>query len=152
MLQEIKWKLDSIKRYFSNKHYKRLYPDYQEDGYNFGNLKFIWGVTSWDDLSGKDANLYTMNDIDITYNRKEKKYYLGIETAYLFKDKKAECDYLKQLLNAFNYYMDSNNLSKEDEFVVVMSSVDIKYKADTIEELYTNFRIFVEGFCKIYEN
>ena len=38
-------------------------------------IKFIWGVKSWDDLTGKDASMWTMNDIDITYDKKEKKIY-----------------------------------------------------------------------------
>ena len=32
-------------------------------------FKFIWGVKSWDCLVNSDANLYTMNDIDIIYDR-----------------------------------------------------------------------------------
>lgn len=133
--------------------YKKKYPDYIEDEYNQGDLKHIWGVTSYDDLSGKDANLYTMNDIDITYDRETKKYMLGIETVYMFRDnrKQGECKYLKQLLNAFTKFMDDNNYSKEDDFCLFMSNTSIISTAESIEELYTNFRIFVEGFCKLYE-
>lgn len=35
-------------------------------------MKFVWGVKSWDDLTGQDVCMYTMNDIDITYNKKSK--------------------------------------------------------------------------------
>lgn len=48
------------------------------------DIKFIWGVKSFDNLSGSDANLYTMNDIDIVYDKKNSEYMLGVETAYLF--------------------------------------------------------------------
>lgn len=45
--------------------YKKKYPDYIDDEYNCGNLKFIWGIKSYDDMSSSDANMWTMNDIDI---------------------------------------------------------------------------------------
>ena len=36
------------------------------------DYKFIWGIKSADDLTGHSCNLYTMNDIDITYDKKIK--------------------------------------------------------------------------------
>ena len=115
------------------------------------DYKFIWGIKSADDLTGHSCNLYTMNDIDITYDKKNKVYYLGIETAYMFKNHQAECDYLKGLLNGFTIYMDTNKLNKNEEFMLFMGNPCIDTTAKSIEELYTNFRIFVEGYCKIYE-
>ena len=111
------------------------------------DIKFIWGVRSWDDLSGSDANLYTMNDIDITYDKKKKEYMLGIETAYMFKTHAAECDYLRKCLDAFTKYMDDNGLEKNKLYMLFMSNPCTSMVADTIEELYTNFKIFVDGFC-----
>ena len=113
------------------------------------DLKFIWGIKSADDLTGHNCNLYTMNDIDITYNKKNKVYYLGIETAYVFKDHQAECDYLKDLLKFFTTYMDENKLNKNEEFMLSMGNPCIGTTSDSIEKLYTDFRIFVEGYCKI---
>lgn len=110
-------------------------------------LKHIWGVKSFDDLSGADCNLYTMNDIDITYNKKEKKYMLGVETAYMFNNYGDECNYLKDCLNAFSEYMDANNLNKNKNFCLFFSNPETSTSADSIEELYTNFKIFVDGFC-----
>ena len=49
------------------------------------DFKFIWGLKSWYDLSSSDANMFTMNDIDIIYDKQKKKYILGIETAFNFK-------------------------------------------------------------------
>ena len=115
------------------------------------DYKFIWGIKSADDLTGHSCNLYTMNDIDITYDKKNKVYYLGIETAYIFKNHQAECDYLKELLKGFTDYMDTNNLNKNKEFMLFMGNPCIDTTAKSIEELYTDFRIFVEGYCKIYE-
>ena len=156
ILKEFIWRLEykigDIRSYFTNKHLQKLYPDYKEDEYNCGSLKFIWGVKSWDDLTGKDACIYTMNDIDITYDRETKTYSLSIETVYCFKDKNAECKYLKRLLDAFTAYMSANNLSQKYEYMLYMSDTTIRAEADSIEELYVSFKIFVDGFCKVFES
>jgi hypothetical protein len=156
IFKELKWKLEykigDIQSYFYNRKCKKLYPDYEDNEYNCGSSKFIWGVKSWDDLSGADCNIYTMNDIDVTYNRESKLYMLGIETAYMFKEprKENECKYLKRLLEAFTKFMDDNNYSKEYDYCLFMSSSVIDDEAESIEELYINFKIFVEGYCKVY--
>ena len=117
------------------------------DPYEDDNMRFIWGVKSWDDLTGADACLHTMNDIDIIYDKNAKVYMLGVETAYLFKTYGDECAYLRNCLNAFAKYMDDNGLSKNEPYRLWMSNPCTSMKAETIEELYTNFKIFVDGFC-----
>ena len=111
------------------------------------DMKFIWGVKSYDDLSNHDACMHTMNDIDIVYDKKEKKYILGIETAYMFKTHAAECGYLKDCLNAFTKYMDDNGLKKNKPYMLFFSNPCLSMEAESIEELYVNFKIFVDGFC-----
>lgn len=130
-----------------DKECKKLDQKYGNYMLEDDDIKFIWGVKSWDDLSGEDASIYTMNDIDIIYNKKEKKYALGIETAYMFKNHEAECKYLQDCLKAFTQYMKDNNLSTNEPFMLFMNNTCCDIKADTIEELYTNFKIFVDGFC-----
>lgn len=152
---KFKWwlqdKFAPIRTYFYEKKLKRLYPDYNgDDAYNCGTLKFIWGVKSFDDLSSADACIYTMNDIDILYNRETLKYTLGVETAYMFKDKLAEVKYLDSLLSYFTKYMIENNLSTEEPHFLWMSNPCTIMEADTIEELYTNFKLFVEGYKALY--
>lgn len=68
-----------------------------------------------------------------------------------FKSHQAECDYLKDLLKFFTTYMDENKLNKNEEFMLFMGNPCIGTTADSIEKLYTDFRIFVEGYCRIYE-
>lgn len=142
----------NIKNHFQIKKYKKLYLDYMDDEYNCGALKFIWGVKAYDDLSNNKANLYTMNDIDIIYDRDSKKYYLGIETAYMFDEnrKENECKYLKHLLKMFTKFMDDNGYSKDYDICLFMNNISINMSAESIEELYINFRIYVEGYCNFY--
>jgi len=141
-----------IKDYFVAREYKRKYPDYEDNSYNCGSLQHIWGVCSGDYL-GSECHLYSMNDIDITYDRDTKLYSLGIETIYIFQgnSKENECRYLKGLLNKFTEYMDNNNLQKDFDIRLSLRSFGLKMEAETIGELYINFKIYVEGYCKVYE-
>ena len=91
-----------------------------------------------------------MNDIDITYSKEEKVYMLGIETAYAFKTHADECEYLQNCLKAFTKYMDDNGLEKNKPYMLLMNNPCTSLIAETIEELYTNFKIFVNGFCSLY--
>ena len=88
-----------------------------------------------------------MNDIDIVYDKKNSEYMLGVETAYLFDSFEAECNYLVDCLNAFTKYMDDNRSKKNEPYRLFMNDLYINMRADSIGELYTNFKIFVDGFC-----
>lgn len=135
----------------ANKKYLKQYSDYEVNNHNLGSMKFIWGITSWDNLSGTDANLYTMNDIDIIYDRDTKKYGLSVETIYMFEGdrKQEECKYLVRLLGAFTKFMDDNGYDKNYDLCLCCVEPVINNKAYSIEELYINFKIFVEGYCKV---
>lgn len=130
-----------------NRYYKKMEQKYGDYTIETDDIKFIWGVTSWDNLNGTKANLFTMNDIDITFNKKEKIYMLGIETAYCFETYEAECNYLQQCLSAFTKYMEDNHLKKNLPFTLYFNTPSTSLTAESLEELYTNFKIFVEGFC-----
>lgn len=133
----------------ANKYLEKMDKKYGNYTLETDDFKFIWGVKSWDDLSGADTCMHTMNDIDITYDKKRKIYMLGVETAYLFESYVDECEYLKNCLSAFTKYMDDNGLNKDEPYRLWMSSPRTNIEAETIEELYTNFKIFVNGYCKL---
>lgn len=134
------------------KYAKEMDDKYGDHLLEDDNMKFIWGIKSLDDLSGCSACIYTMNDIDIVYDKKKKKYLLGIETAYCFKTHADECAYLRQCLNAFTKYMDDNGLDKNAPYMLFMNNTCTSMEADSVEELYTNFKIFVDGFCREVNN
>lgn len=129
------------------KYASNMDKKYGDSSLEDDELKFIWGVKSWDDLSESCANLYTMNDIDIVYDKKRKKYILGIETAYTFKNHDDECNYLKQCVKAFTKYMNDNGMQTNKPFRLFMSSTCTSIESESIEDLYTNYKIFVDGFC-----
>ena len=131
------------------KYIKEMDKEYGDCSLETDDFKFIWGIKSYDDLSCADACLYTMNDIDIIYDKKKKEYILGIETAYLFKTYDDECKYLCDCLKAFTKYMDDNGLNKNEPFRLFMSNPCTSIIANSIEELYTNFKIFVNGYLTL---
>lgn len=134
---------------FYNKRLKKKYPKWNSDNW-IGDLEFIWGVKSYDCLARCDANIHTMNDIEIDYDHNENKYLLSIETAYLFKDKLAECEYLRGLLKCFEEYMDNNNIEKDSPDGLFIRNIGIDFKADSIQQLYWDFKLYVNGFCSLY--
>lgn len=130
---------------------QRKYPDWEDNEYNCGDLKFIWGVKSPDDITSTSANIYTMNDIDVMYSRKSGLYMLSIETAYMFDDgKRGEVAYLCDLLDKFTEFMNKHNYSTNVNYALWMDVPHINMNAESIPELYTQFRIFVEGYKAVY--
>ena len=127
--------------------------DYNEedfDPYHIDNIQFIWGIKSWDDFTSSEPNLHTMNDLDITYNKDTNLYYLGVETIYHFDEGKiGEVKYLNYLLEEFTKYMQENNYDTEYPYDFWVGG-QIILRGKTISELYTQFRIFVEGYNVVY--
>lgn len=146
MLGKVKiWYLEICSKF---KHFKikKIYTDNSDE-----DLEFIWGIKSWDDLTSSEANLYTMNDLDIVYDRKRNEYMLGIETVYLFADgNNGEIKYLEHLLEKFTEFARENNyISSDDKFCLrCIESVD-PWRANTIAELYIRFKVFVQGYKSV---
>lgn len=108
--------------------------------------KFIWGVLSADEPLNGSANLYTNNDIEIVYFKKIKKYSLSINTAFIFSSYKEEKEYLESCLKALDSFMDKNGYNKEEPFTLFLSTPALTMSSFSIEHLYTQFKIFVDGY------
>ena len=131
------------------KYNKKMDGKYGDCTLETDDIKFIWGIKSFDDLSSSNACLYTMNDIDLTYDKQKREYMLGIETAYMFDSYDDECKYLSDCLKAFTKYMDDNGLNKNEPFRLFMNNPCTNMVANSIEELYINFKIFVNGYLTL---
>ena len=119
------------------------------DKYRIGTLKHVWGVTARGD---EDSTLWTINDIDITYDSATKKYYLGVETIYewdgdLAEQREGQKEYLMFLYDKFRRWMISKgyDISQKSDIYTVFGSAD--YGFDSIPEVFAYFRILVSGFC-----
>lgn len=111
-------------------------------------MKFIWGIKSWDDLSGSDACLHTMNDIELDYFKDKNKYILSIETIFEFEKEEYKLSYINRCLDAFTKFMVENGYNTEvkphwwDVFGDGMNTY-----FDSIEECYGMFKLLVNGYC-----
>ena len=129
---------------------KKKYPKWNPENW-IDDLEFVWGIKSYDCLARCDANIHTMNDIEIDFDHKDNMYYLSIETAYMFQDKQAECEYLKGLLKCLEEYMDEHKVNKDTPDDLFIRNIGISMTAETIAELYWDFKLYVNGFCSLYE-
>ena len=131
------------------KKFKKLYPDWEDDEYNVGAWKFIWGIKSYDDLSSGSPSFYSMNDLELYYDRENKCYGLAIETIYCFDSDLAEVEYLRNLRQRFKNYLISNNIELNYKPKLNKLIYDYDYSittAETLPELYYKFDLFVKGF------
>ena len=132
-------KLKSL--YYKNQYQKQLQNI--SDTY-----EFIWGLSN----DTNEADLFTMNNIDIVYNKKEKTYSIEIETGYLFTNgKTGEKTYIKNLFNKLTEWMihkgyDINQEITLDEMFTQGKNINSEF--ETIEELYAVFKCLVFGFCE----
>lgn len=145
-------KLNKIKKKIIYHINKRKYCNWYEDEFNIGSLQFIWGIKSHDDLSLSDANIWTMNDLEIDYDKELNKYILSIETIYTFNEgKRGEAKYLKKLLHTFTQYMLDNNYKTDEELNFQLIQSGDFWSANSIPELYIKFKIFVNGYEREYK-
>lgn len=143
-----------VKKYFldkyENRKYRKLYPDFQcKTEFDSGNYKFIWGACAETSFFPYTPTLYTANDISIIYNRQSRKYILDIETSYFLHEKSEIEEYLRRILAKLERYMDDNKIDKGAAYKFWMSDPSFLFEAESIAELYTCFRIFIEGYVSV---
>lgn len=150
----------NIVQYFIDRYEEKIaeeyYDDYNENFTENSSMKFIWGLKSYDDLSSCDANLETMNDIDLIYLKDEKKYILSVETIYYFNSEQDEKYYYKNLLDKFTKWMEKQKYNTNsslnpygDSYEIFTSGVNINTHFDTIEDAYRTFKLLVNGYLTL---
>ena len=138
-----------IKDEISNKKLEKYYNTFNKDYTENEDFKFIFGIISYDDLTSDKPNLLTMNDFDIIYDKNKKKYIMGIETIYVFKNGvDGEQEYLNNILNKFTQWMLENNYNIEKNvfYEIFTNGNNINTEFDSIEVLYATFNCFVKGY------
>ena len=109
-------------------------------------FEFIWGIASTPNPS-IEASLCTLNDIDIVFDKQDQVYMLELETTYRFKTKREECKYLVGLLDRLSKWMDEEEISRSEKLAIWDG---ISFTSRTIENLYTQFLCYVNGYCALY--
>ncbi len=132
------------------KRCKKIYPDWQDDEFNLLDHKFIWGIDL--DHPEQPTSFHSWNDAYVYFNRKDKFYYMEVDTTlfiahYADEDSQAvvrtELDRLLKIDEAFRIFLIENNLRMCAENLPFWS---LDLKAETLTELYTRFRILLEGY------
>lgn len=109
-------------------------------------FEFIWGIASTQ-YPYIEASLCTLNDIDIVFDKQNQVYMLELETTYRFKTKREECKYLVGLLDRLTKWMDEEEISRSEKLAIWDG---ITFTSRTIENLYTQFLCYVNGYCALY--
>ena len=147
--------IKKIQNHIEDKQFEKdmeYYDKYFINEYETIDKKYIWGIISYDDVTGiSKANFNTMTDLDLIYHKDEKKYSLSIETSYMFNEN-GQYGYMQSLLDEFTIWMVDNNYNINRDFPlfrVFTNGININTKFDTIEETYAAFKLLVNGFCSL---
>lgn len=128
---------------------QQQYPDWKDNEFNCGPLKYIFGIQS----NGEYAdNFNTLNDLDIYFNRDTKKYLLNLDISKKFNNKKDKIYWLRFLLIKFaNYLPPVNFVNKEDNEIYSLENYlnGELFIANSLIELYYNFSIFINGYISL---
>lgn len=128
-----------LKEYkYKHKNYAKIEDD----------SEFIWGILSPDQNEYSQPNIYSDNMFEIIYSRNLKQYYIAIKTDCNFPSAAIKALYLNKLLDKFKQFMIDNGYDLNYEFDF-SSAPTVMCMAESIPELYTQFKIFVEGY-KVY--
>lgn len=113
-------------------------------------LELVFGIISYDDLSGNEkATLYTMNDLSLVHWKETNDYTVEIETSYGFDSHDEAKAYLEALLGAFTKWMHEQGYNTEHYFHPhwhFSEGYNINTHFETIEEVYGNFKLLVRGY------
>lgn len=111
--------------------------------------KFIWGIKSAYDISGRPCDLYTLNDFDIWYDPNTKSYHYDIETAYDFRGSESQTKYLRMIFKELTEWMHEKGYSTKckPQLYDLFSCDRWKYGFETLEELYADFKLKCMGFA-----
>lgn len=128
---------------------RREYIDWEDDEFNMLDNKFIWGYNV---DPAKTPSFLSWDEAYVYFNRKTKKYYMVVDTTFYTKQlevdqsaeaARAEIGRLFQIADAFRDFLIENNLRQRADFY---SFQDSFLCADSLTELYTKFRIQLEGY------
>lgn len=119
-----------------------------KDHEEYADLEHIWGVKSYDDLSGSECNLWTMNDIEVVFWKETGEYSVDIETIYAFESQEDAAKYLQRLLDAFTAWMQEKGYKTDAPpslYGAFAARGSLHFKS--IEDAYMDFKLRVKGFC-----
>lgn len=95
------------------------------------------------------------NDIEVVYRNSTKRHYLNLDTSWWFDTKKEEIEYLEGLQREFLKFLkqrpDAEKTIKKFDYIFWMSNPGELFTAESIEELYVSYALFVAGYKALFE-
>jgi hypothetical protein len=128
------------KRWIYLQELKRLSDTYE----------FVWGIESLDIPSPYYDCIPELYDICIRFNKKLKKYILNIGTNIKYDNKSGEKKYIKFLFDKLTEWMFLQGYNTDKElhmYDVFTKGYNAHTEFDSIEDLYSTFKILVNGFA-----
>ena len=88
------------------------------------------------------------NDIEVVYCPGTRKYRLKLDTSWWFDTKEEELAFLKGLQHKFLDYLEQTSHPEaiDAKYIFWMSNPGELFIAESIEELFVNYSIFVAGY------
>ena len=121
--------------------------DYYISDMETEDIKLIFGIKSYDDLTSHEANLWTLNDFYLLYNKNTGKYFIDIETIYSFNDLNGDIIYINDILNKFTKWMKENNYNTDARVNLYTMFTHHETEFNSIEDAYAMFKIWAKGYC-----
>ena len=143
-----KWLKKELKRAKQLRKYcKKHFPDWRDDEYNCGDLKFLWGLTAGCDAAA--APSFCTNNIAVFYySRIYKKYYLDID--FSCKNNKEAIKMLDYVYHHFYLYVLNHNLPKK--IIKLQTPFELTLTGDSEMEVLSKFKILLDGYCQNVDN
>lgn len=117
-----------------------FYRDPEDD------FEIVWGVMSYDDLTGSpQPTNYTLNDLMLIHWKEDDTYSVDVETIYDFEGREAAVTYLSTLLNAFTDWMKEQGYDTDTPPTLQQAFGPNDGRFDTIEQAYADFKMRVKG-------
>ncbi len=127
---------------------KQFFSKGKEENYDV--YEFVWGIKSPSDITDyKEANFYTMDNLDILYDKESKLYRLYIKTLCLLTDEQ-EKRYIRNLFDKLTEWMESKEYDTTQELNfhdLFSAGLNINSEFESLEQLYATFKFMVNGFC-----
>lgn len=135
-----------------------------DEKYESDFWKFIWGIRDINNEQKLFPNLDTFNDVAILYNKRIYKYELHVNTNNVFNldvvDGYKSAKILIKIIRLFESFISSAGIKNNYEDFLFrnleqdtdrpMLSEFMSFEGGTINDLYIQFKIFVNGFWSIY--
>ena len=139
-----KWRKEAKK---TRRYCKKHFPDWRDDEYNCGDLKFIWGMPYYTEIN--TPSFATLNLATVYYSRIHKKYYLDIDTEELNRKPEHFFEKLFDVFLAFQDYLYITcELPRQISKTKLKQFITFDFSADSLEDLFYQFYIILNGIQK----